>query len=198
MITGLAPGWALMSRRRCTETTEWRPTYETAPYHGEPRHADCALTEQPRLTRQFEGLADRWGTSPSTAGASIEDRHAVDADRVRDCRPNRPRPAIIVPLAAVMVRLMPTIVDWTSVTLLTFDASAVTVIVSKVRRPFVAKVSARMRRHRNHQWVRMLSASSSRRPVQDGSAPSQSSAGAVVRPTAVSAVPNSERWRVKL
>ncbi len=131
-------------------------------------------------------------------GVSIEDKRTADADRVPNVRSNWRRHVSIFPLVALIARHILTTVDVTSVALLVFDASAVTVIVSKMRRPIVAKVSALMRRHRNHRWVRMLSANASRPPVRNGPARPQTSAGAAVRPIAVSAVPNSERRRVQL
>jgi hypothetical protein len=68
-------------------------------------------------------------------GVSIKDKHAADAGRVPDASSNRPRHASTFPLVALIARHILTTVDSTSLALLVFDASAVIVIVSKVRRP---------------------------------------------------------------
>lgn len=101
----------------------------------------------------------------------------------------------------VLLGHVPSMIDATSVALVVFDGSIVTVIVSRIMRPIVVKARALRRRRRNHRWVRTFAAGSSRPPVRDGSAPAPEPAGTTgkSRPIpVVSAVPNSERWRVRL
>jgi hypothetical protein len=97
----------------------------------------------------------------------------------------------------VMLGHQQRMVDSTSAVFLIVDTAGVIAIVSTITRPVVATLSALMQRRRNHRWVRSVAANSSRVPA-DGSAPSQSPAGAAVWSIAVSAIPNSERRRVRL
>jgi hypothetical protein len=58
---------------------------QIAPDRGELRCVDCAVAEQPRLVKRFEGLADRLGAEPTVGVVATVDRQVSNVERPRSC-----------------------------------------------------------------------------------------------------------------